>query len=383
MFCGRDREIREIEQHAKASRHVVLSALPGMGLTALIEEALAPAWRAEGFIAVSFREWQGRGFATEFREALAEAVRQQADPGFFVQPELLVEMIERIRVRTRKPVALLLDQFEDYLRCHVGTDISDFFDAELSHAIAGRECRVVIALQEHAIEAFRRFEQYVPNLMGFHVRLGPLYPAEAKELVARAAAEHGVAFEPALVDALVGAPAAECQGGARPFFLMAGVQRLLDAAREGNKAATGALVLEAYGGADRLILESLDSKLASLTPTQAELFLRWCNLLLSDKDERRAVTTQGLSDCSGKLNRLVPTLLPVLTEAGILRTIDLPGGVRCEFARECQAPLIRDWCRRREAALIAKNQADFRVRALSLAAVVIVAALWVYLSSRR
>jgi hypothetical protein len=53
-------------------------------------------------------------------------------------------------------VALVLDQFEDDLRCHAGTDISDDFDAELSKAIGSRAGRSVIGLQEQELAEFHR-----------------------------------------------------------------------------------------------------------------------------------------------------------------------------------------------------------------------------------
>lgn len=51
-------------------------------------------------------------------------MRDQADPNFLAESETLPEMLARIRRRTGRPVALVLDQFEDYLRCHNGTDLS-------------------------------------------------------------------------------------------------------------------------------------------------------------------------------------------------------------------------------------------------------------------
>jgi len=385
VFCGRENEIRQIEDHCRTGRHVVIVHASGMGATTLLEEGLLPAWKAQGCITISFRDWQGRGVVNEFRDAVASAVRQQADPDFLLQPESISEMFERIRQRTHRPTAMFLDQFEDYVRCHFGTDLADTFDAELAHAISSRECRFIIALQDHALAGFRRFEQYIPNLLGSRVELGPVDAAAAKELVARAAAEKGVVFEPAVVDALVSAPAAAYKGGIHPFFVMAGVQRLIDAAGEKKAAETGAGVLQVYGGADRLILESFDVKLQPLKPTHAELFFRWCNLLLSDKDERQAVTSKALTDYSGKLNRFALSLLPALTENGILRTVDLPGGTRYEIARDCWAPLIRDWWRRREAALIARRRAQFRVRSLSVAAGSIVAIylVWLFMSWKK
>jgi hypothetical protein len=385
VFCGRKREVRVIEDHCRAGRFVVITAEPGMGLTTLLEEGLSASWRAEGCITLVHRDWQGRGFATDLRGALAAAVREQADDSFFAQPETLAEAIERVRYRTGRPLAILLDQFEDYLRCHTGTDISDSFDAELSHAIADRQCQFVIGLQEHAVESFRRFSQYIPNLLGSRVTLGAMDSDEARELVERIAEVDKVRFERAVVDALVRAPAARAGDGVHPYFVAAGVRRLIETAAEKKVQVVGESMVAVHGGADRLILESLDAKLSELNSTQTELFFRWCNVLISDTGQRLAVTSEWLMQYAGKLNRFGMALLPILIEEGILRTIELQGQIRYEIARECDAALIRDWWKRREAALVARQKAQFRVRSISVAVGSIVAmyVIWLVLSVRK
>jgi hypothetical protein len=384
-LCGREDEVRVILSHCAARRFVVLTSAPGLGKTTLLEEGIIPALQKDGWVAVAFRGWQGKDFAAEFKEALAAAVRESGDLGFFTQTETLSEMPERIRTRTGLKVALILDQLEDYVRCHSGSDRADSFDAELSHAIAGRECTFVAALQTHALDRFRRLEQYIPNFLGFHVELGPLPAEAARELLQRYGAERGAAFDPAVLDALVAAPAAAFEGGVHPFFLKAAAARLLDAADGRDRSQITAAAIEAYGGADRLILESLDPALQALNPTHTELFFRWCNLLISPDGSRLAVTKEALVDYSGKLNRFALTLIPALIEAGLVRSVEAEGTLRYEIAREPMTPMIRDWWHRREAAITARRRAKFRVRSLSVAAGSIVAlyALWLILTMRR
>ncbi len=88
---------------------------------------------------------------------------------------------------------------------------------------------------------------------------------------------------------------------------------------------------------------------------------------------------------AGKLNRFGMALMPALMEVGILRTVELPGGMRYEIARDCYVPLIRDWWRRREAALIARRRAQFRVRSISVAigSIVLVYIVWLIMSLRK
>src|SRR5437867_9012498 len=95
-FCGRETEIRDILDDCKADHFVVLSHEPGLGATSLLKAGLLPAMKAEGLIAVVWSDWQGSSFAGELKEGIAQAVREQADDGFFAEVERLDEMLERI-----------------------------------------------------------------------------------------------------------------------------------------------------------------------------------------------------------------------------------------------------------------------------------------------
>jgi len=243
----------------------------------------------------------------------------------------------------------------------------------------------VIAFQDYAVDAFQRLAQYIPNLMGCRVELGPLEESAARLLVAGTGSEDGVRFEPAAIDALVRAPAAQYQGGVHPFYLMAGVRRLLDAAAEKKWTTTTTGMIQIYGGADRLIMESLDPNLAKLNQTQTDLFFRWCGLLISPAEERLAVTAEALTEYSGRLNGFAMSLIPVLLEEGILRTVELSGAIRYEIARDSLTPLIRDWWKRRETMMMARRRARFRMRSISLAAgaVLVLYIVWLFLTLRK
>jgi hypothetical protein len=56
--------------------------------------------------------------------------------------------------------------------------------------------------------------------------------------------------------------------------------------------------------------------------------------------------------------------------------------VRYEVARDCYTPMLRDWWDRREAAIIARRRAQFRVRSLWVAggAILMVYIVWLIFS---
>jgi hypothetical protein len=387
LLCGRADVIREIVDNCRAQRLTVLTSEPGLGVTSVLQAGVVPALRRRGFIVASFSDWQGRFFATSLREAIANAVREHADPLFFAQDEPLDDLLEHIRARTGKPIVILFDQFEDYVRCHSNTVWSDDFDAELAHAVATRKGVFVIGLQAHAVPSFERMKQHIPNLLGFHVVLPPMSLEAARNAVLSEARGYELEVEPAALDALttalVVAPGdgVSSQNGEKrvhPFFLKVATGILLEAEARLKSPVLRAATIEARDGVDRIVLESLDAGIAELDSTQIELLFRWCNILISPEKHRLSVTEKGLIEYAGKLNQFVPRLLELLTGSGVLRSVETPEAIRYELSRECFAPILRDWWERREASIVARRRAVFRITSISLAlsAIVLMYIVW-------
>jgi hypothetical protein len=384
LLCGRADVVREIVDNCRVERLTVLTAEPGMGVTSLLRAGVMPELRREGFIVAYCGDWQGRFFAINLKEAIANAVRD-ADPLFFAQDEPLAELLRNIRTRTGMRVVMLLDQFEDYLRCHANTVLSDAFDAEFSHAIASRKAVFVIGLQNHAVPAFERLGQHIPNLLGYQVVLAPLSLEAAREAVLSEARAIELEVEPAalgaLTTALVVAPE---QKRIHPFFLKVATGVLLDAEARLKSPVLRAATIEARNGVDRIVLEALDVPISELGSTQLELLFRWCNVLISPEKHRLSVTEKGLTEYAGKLNRFVPRLLELLTGSGVLRSVETPEAIRYELSRECFAPILRDWWERREASIVARRRAVFRITSLTLAltAIVLMYVVWLIFGSK-
>jgi hypothetical protein len=393
LLCGCADAIREIVDNCRAERLTVLTSEPGLGVTSVLQAGVLPALRRRGFIVAYFSDWQGRFFVTRLREAIANAVREQADPLFFAQDEALEELLENVRARTGKAIVILLDQFEDYVRWHSNTVLSDAFDAELAHAAATRKGVFVIGLQAHAVPAFERLGQHIPNLLGFQIELPLMSLEAARNAVLAEARAMQLEVEPAALDALTTAhivvpdASASSQNGEKrihPFFLKVATGILIEAEARLKSPALRAATIEARDGIDRIVLESLDAGIAELDSTQVELLFRWCHILISPERHRLSVTEKGLTKYAGKLNRLVPRLLGLLTTSGILRSVETPEAIRYEVSRECFAPILRDWWERREASIVARRRAVFRITSISVAlsAIVLTYVVWLFFGSK-
>ena len=384
LLFGRASEVEEIVGNCRASRLTVITGAAGMGMSSLIRAGVVPALRRAGFITVVFNDWQGRSLPARFREAITLAVHEQGDGAFANAVEPLCELLERAQTKIGRPIALFLDQFEDYLRCHSGTDVSDNFDAELSKAISTRAGRFIIGMQEQEVAEFQRLSQYVPNLMGFSFSLAPLTQDAARQLIQAAAAHAEIEVEPAAVELLITAPTAAVPfssgpPGVHPLFAKLAAERLFAAEVILNSKQARAATIVANGGADRLILESLDPVIDNVGSVHADLFFRWTLLLLTPDGHRQPTSELALTEHAGKWNRFAATLLPMLLKNGLLRTIEMPSGMRYEFARDSMVVVIKDWWNRKETTVIARQRAVFRVRSISIAVGAILLAYLVYI----
>lgn len=393
LLHGRDDAIADVIQNCLTERLTVITSEPGMGVTSLLNAGVAPALKREGFLVAVFSAWQGRSFAANLNEAIAAAVRESADPQFAVQDESLERMLTRVRARTGKQVAILLDQFEDYLRCHKNTVTSDGFDAGLADAVAGRKGVFVIGLQEHGLSALGRLDSQIPSLLAYWIHLAPVSAEAARAIVISEARGRNMEAEPAAIDALVSAPmVVRDRDKAHPFFLKLATRLLLEAETSAKSPVlrlSTISTIESNDGVDRLILESFDAPIAVLGAekqgkTSVELLFRFCGILISPNGERIAATEKRLMESAGKLHRLVPALLPRLTEAGFLRAVETPGAVRYEIARECYSPILRDWWERRESVIVTRRRAVFRIISITgaLSAILLIYAIWIFLGRK-
>ena len=384
MLQGRSRDVERVLEDCVAERMTVVTAEPGTGLTSFLMAGLLPDLTRRGGIVFYWRDWQGRYFADTFREAIAAAVRDQADPDFFAEAESLKEMLARIRFRTGRGMVLLLDDFHEYLRCHRNSDLSDSFDAEISSVLAARDGCTVLGIHDESLADLERLRPHVPNLTSYRHPLHLLSTEEAKEMVRLRADAAGFEVEPGLYGPLLaGEPIAE-SAGFHPFYLSIAVDRLADAEKRLKSHLLRASTLALNKGAATLVLESFDGRIDELPSSQRELFFRWCNILIVEDKEtglkkRAAITEKALTEYAGKLNRFALSALPRLTGENLLRQVDVGSTLRYEIARECFVPIIQYWWERREAAIIARGRAIFRVTSISLAVGSILLVYVVYL----
>ena len=359
LLCGRKAEVRAILENREAGRFTVLLSPPGFGASSVLRAGVQPPLLRAGNIVAIASDWEGRTVAARLRETVAEAVHHQTGEPFAPRSrEPLIELLERAVATAGKPLAILLDQFEDYLRCHAGTDVSDAFDAELSHAISSRAAHFVIAMHPSAVGEFERLAPFIPNLLGYTVTLAPLTPEGAAELVRR----RGV--EPAAVNEIISARVAAVEGGVNPTLITIAAQR------------------RDSGSADRAILTSLDPVLSDLRASDRRLLLQWLPVLVTPEGHRIAVSLKGLTERCSARGAAVESALAALIRAGVLRHITTPFGIRYLLARDATSPILRDWGERTQRIHAARSQTLSRAISVLVGVIALFAAYLVYYSGK-
>jgi hypothetical protein len=364
LLCGREAEARAVLEYLDAGRFTVLLSPPGFGASSLLRAGVQPALLRAGTIVAVASDWDGRTFAEGLRETVAAAVHDQTRIPFApMDREPLIELLERARGATGKPIAILLDQFEEYLRCHGGTDIADDFDAELSHAISSRAAQFVVAMHPSAVGEFERFSQFIPNLLGYTITLAPLSRESATELLHRRGVESAAARE------IVSAPVAAVKSGVNPSLIAI-------AAQSGLR----------NGSADRAILTSLDPVLNELRASERRLLLQWVPLLVTQgaaQDcHRIAVSLRGLSERASARGGAVESALASLIRMGLLRHVSTRFGVRYLLARDALAPILADWGERKRRVRVVRRQTFLRAISVLVAVIALYAAYLVYYSGK-
>ncbi len=379
---GRAADIEEITANCSAERMTVVTADPGAGITSLFLAGLVPALRQLGFIPVYYTGWQGRYFPTEFKEAIAQAVREQADESFYAEPELIFEMLDRVRLRTGRTVILLLDDFHDYLRAHVNSDVANSFDAEIAQVLSGREGRTVLGIHESALPQLERLRPHVPNLLSYR-HLLPLLSAEAaRAMVVTRAEAAGMTVEDEAVSLLLGAPRISTFAGCHPYYLSVALERCVGFETVLKSTCLRAATLKANGGVTVILNEFFDHTIEEMNAGHKDLFFRLCNILIPHGKPDVTVSEKRIMEYAGRMNRFVLTLMPQVTQKAILRPFDINGELHYELTREANSPLLRDWWERSEAKIVARKRAVFRITSISLAVGAIVLVYIIYLFAK-
>ena len=378
-FFGRERDAEIVVANLIASRLTVLYGPSGVGKSSLLLAAVARTLRElpERPLVAVFSNW-GRDPA----RALAETVADGAGIG----AGELVETVER--AQAERDVYLILDQAEEYLTYHDG---SDGFEASLA-AIVNRPLRVnvLLSLREDTLAMLDRLKADIPALFSNVLRLDRLDRAAGRAAIVRPLARWSelegepVVAEEALVERVLdgvsegrielgpgGVGAVEQNGSSRGIeapYLQLVMQRLWDVERRGGSSTLRAETLDGLGGPGQIVADHLERAIEALTPDQREIAARLFDHLVTPSGTKIAHEAGDLAEFAGAPETDVQPVVATLAGHRILRT-DESG--RWEIFHDVLAGAVLGWKSRHDAERAvarARDEARRRHRRLGLLA---------------
>ena len=359
LFFGRERETEIVAANLIASRLTVLYGPSGVGKSSLLSAAVARSLRAlpERPLVVVHSRWSDDP-STALAEAIAEA--QGGAPNDSAPLEALMA------AQQDRDVYLVLDQAEEYFLYHADDGgLGSFAEALPAALAAALRINVLVSLREDSLAKLDRFTGRVPGLFANTLRLDRLDREAARAAIVGPIERYAeltgtrVAVEPALIERVldeVGAGQIEPVLGGRGAIDGAGdaarieapylqlvMQRLWEEERASSSAVLRMATLERLGGAQDIVEEHFESAMDALSPEQKDVAARLFNHLVTPSGTKIAHELSDLADFGGVAVAELDTVLAILADRRILRSLEEGGGVRYEIFHDVLAQPVLTW----------------------------------------
>ena len=359
LFFGRERETEIVVANLIASRLTVLYGPSGVGKSSLLSAAVARSLRAlpESPLVVVHSRWSDDP-SVALAEAIAEA--QGGAPTGAAPLEALMG------AQQDRDVYLILDQAEEYFLYHADDGGLGSFAEALPAALTGAlRINVLVSLREDSLAKLDRFTGRVPGLFANTLRLDRLDRQSARAAIVgpleRFAELTGlrVAIEPELIERVldeVGIGRIEPALGGRGAiegaddtarieapYLQLVMQRLWEDERGAGSDVLSLATLERLGGAQHIVEEHFESAMDALAPQQKDVAARLFNHLVTPSGTKIAHELSDLADFGGVPKGELESVLAILADRRILRSLEEGGDVRYEIFHDVLAHPVLAW----------------------------------------
>jgi hypothetical protein len=381
FFFGRRQDSKVIADHVVTRAVTVVYGASGVGKSSLLNVGLPDALGRKGsWIIVRLRDWQN---PAQLEQAAVVAVCDAL-------AKVPVRGRERLRfgplvkwaVRsTRRPLLLILDQFEEYF-LYRGRELTRSLEAAMGDLLIRRDLsvHVLIALRDDALHRLDQLRAFVPGILDSTIQLGPLSDEGVKEAICGPIERYNeiyrkgvgaIVIEGGLVETLIrqlkeagsGSQRRGIESGSEAHIELPYLQLALMKlwAAEGGAEATAlreaTLTDEAkLGGVRRIVRDHVRTVMAALTPDEQALCARIFDRLVTGIGSKIAYPTEALAaeDVAGRdvTAKAVTSVLDKLTpkDARILKPVTTEGGLSgFEIFHDVLGPPVLEWRRAFEA----------------------------------
>jgi hypothetical protein len=203
LFFGRDRDAQLLVNKILSARLTLVYGASGVGKSSLLRARVAPDLRDEEIgdtEVVFFDGWREPDAEAAIKREIATVIGSDA-AGFSTREPLTAwaGLVNQVR---RKPLILILDQFEQFCRIHAGNP--DPLRKELAALVRAEiPAHVVLSLREEFLAGLESFTNDIVTIYDSMFRLEHLSDQGARDAIVLPAEKFGVSVQSDLVEALI------------------------------------------------------------------------------------------------------------------------------------------------------------------------------------
>jgi hypothetical protein len=407
-FFGRDRDIRIIADHVLARPVVVLYGPSGVGKSSVLNVGLTSELpRLSGWTIVRLRDWQDQTRLEAL--AVAELLRELPDkPRRPSQRLRFAPLILWGSRRTRRPILLILDQFEEYF---LYRDPQVTREAELALATllerSDIPVHILISLRDDALHNLDMLRGVIPGILDTTVQLGHLRDSDVEEAIRKPIARYNddyrrdgkpIVIEDGLAATLIrqlkeaetgfgkGRAVTAAERRIELPYLQLALTKLWEAEGGMNATVLHEATLSApdkLGGVQKIVRSHVNSVMSSLTDKEQELCARIFDRLVTGIGSKVAYPTDALAAEEvvgpGIAPDTVAAVLQKLTpkEARILKPVTTAGMPAFEVFHDVLGLPVLEWKRTFVAQLDKKRTLKARLETSRIAFAIYMMCLFV------
>ncbi|MCI0528025.1 MAG: formylglycine-generating enzyme family protein, partial [Nitrospira sp.] len=262
----------------------------------------------------------------------------------------LYDFLDIIIKQEKKPLVLILDQFEEFF-IRLGPSVQEPFIQQLARVYDAPNLpvKLVISLREDFLAELGEMEVHIPSVFNNRFRLQPLTDEQAKEAIEEPAKLYGVSYEKGLLDRLL---TDLSQQGVEPLQLQIVCNKLWNKLGSGETVITYGMY-EQTGGARQILAGYVGEVLVEFDKQTREIARAILKEMVTSRQTR---VLQDLPMIQEKLAtrfppEMVTQALQRLMNRRLVRSLEKDDTLYYELAHEYLIEKIRDWFDEEEVAL--------------------------------